>query len=172
MFQLLWLQIQHCMQDRKITNAVRSHCGLMVSWQQTDDLKCMVLITKFYSKKVPRSFRVTALSLRTMRSRFGWISAKLRSATNPRMTWHRVHSFFLGQTLKLKGVRTYQSMFANQNANTMMSHLTEQTHIALTRHNSYIYAAWHAMTRLDENVTLHRFEKIQILSNMLLLCFM
>lgn len=79
---------------QNITNAVRSHCGLIVSWQKIADLKCMFLISKFYSKKVPRSFRVTALSFRAMRSRFRWTCSRLRSVTNPSLTRHRVHSFF------------------------------------------------------------------------------
>lgn len=80
---------------QNITNAVRSHCCLIVSWQKIANLRCMVLVTKFYSKEVLCLFCVTALSFCTMRSRFGWRSARLRSATNLSLIWHQVHSFFL-----------------------------------------------------------------------------
>lgn len=52
-----------------------------------------------------------------------------------------------------QGVQAYQSLFASQSANTMMRHLTEQTHFFQTEHDTSVGALWHSINRADESET-------------------
>lgn len=103
----------------------------------------------------------------TAQSRFGWRIERVEKALMPSLTWEWVYAefffFFPLQVLSHttchkneQGVQAYHRLFASQSANTMMRHLTEQTQIVLTEHDTYVGALWHSINRPDEGETPNR----------------